>query len=201
VVIGADRKSSYEYLNENYNLDVIISDDGLQHYKMPRTIEFCIVDAIRKYGNGFLLPAGPLRELPSRLKTVDLVVANGGTNLKSYTLLHTGFFSVKNDAPVKGEISDEALIVSAIGNPKRFEDSLRLLNVSIKESRHFQDHHLFTKNDFLNTKNINVLMTEKDAVKCQHFAEDNWYYLRVDAKPTEHLQQAIDLLLKDKEIV
>ncbi|MBD1581416.1 tetraacyldisaccharide 4'-kinase [Pseudoalteromonas sp. S16_S37] len=199
VVIGADRRASCELINKRYNVDVIISDDGLQHYQMHRDIELCIVDAQRRFGNGCLIPAGPLRELPSRLKNVDLLIENGGNAPLSYTLAQTGIYQVCNNQRTE-QYPLQGVAISAIGNPQRFENSLRELGISITDTQHFRDHHAYSIEDFKAHTNQAIFMTEKDAVKCHAFANDNWYYLRVDAKPSDALQSSIKQILKQKEI-
>ncbi|TLX48421.1 tetraacyldisaccharide 4'-kinase [Pseudoalteromonas phenolica] len=199
LVIGADREASYKVLKEKYKVDVIVSDDGMQHYKMPRAIEFCIIDSKRRFGNGFLIPAGPLRELPSRIESVDLAIENGGDGLFSYQLAASGFYKVENK-----EFADntphEGIAVSAIGSPERFEKSLEALGKKLIECKHYRDHHAYTEQDFTDTESNAVFMTEKDAVKCQQFAKNNWYYLKVDATPTKVLIEKINQLLKEKGI-
>lgn len=199
VVIGADRQASCEYLHNKYTVDLIISDDGLQHYKMPRSVEFCIIDSVRRFGNGCLLPAGPLRELPSRLKKVDMVVENGGHGGIDYALINTGIYQVKSGKKCH-EFPGKGIAVSAIGNPQRFEHSLTDFGIKISKHVHFRDHHAFQAEDFNGFEHEAVFMTEKDAVKCQSFALDNWYYLRVDAKPSELLVMRLQEILKTKEI-
>ncbi|WP_404394844.1 tetraacyldisaccharide 4'-kinase [Pseudoalteromonas phenolica] len=199
LVIGSDREASYKILKEKYKVDVIVSDDGMQHYKMPRAIEFCIIDSKRRFGNGFLIPAGPLRELPSRINTVDLAIENGGDSHFSYQLAASGFYSVKNKAFAENTPS-EGVAVSAIGSPQRFEKSLEALGKKLVECKHYRDHHAYTEQDFTDTESNAVFMTEKDAVKCQQFAKNNWYYLKVDATPTKELIEQINQLLKEKGI-
>jgi tetraacyldisaccharide 4'-kinase len=172
----------------------------MQHYKMARTIECCIVDSERQFGNGLLMPAGPLRETPQRLKSVDLVVENGGQSNNNYTLQPAALKSVKNSITV-GESITKGHAVSAIGNPKRFENTLIKQGIRLLSSNHFRDHYAYTAEDFKQFGNDNVLMTEKDAVKCGEFAKDNWYYLPVDAKPTQAVIHKLTLILKEKGIL
>ncbi|MBQ4812590.1 tetraacyldisaccharide 4'-kinase [Pseudoalteromonas luteoviolacea] len=200
VVIGGDRKASIEYLIEHNEPDIIISDDGLQHYQLDRDIEVCIVDNERRFGNGFLLPAGPLRELPSRLKTVDLAVYNGSVKEDGYSLCTTGIYSVKTGEKLS-DYSAKGVAISAIGNPSRFEKSLRANGIAITQTKHFADHHLYSEQDFEPYTNQPVFMTEKDAVKCQAFAKQNWYFLRVDAVPSDALVNKLHRLLEKKGII
>ncbi|CAM3980287.1 tetraacyldisaccharide 4'-kinase [Pseudoalteromonas byunsanensis] len=199
VVIGANRQASCDYIKQNCDVDVIVSDDGLQHYKMHRDLELCIVDAERRFGNGCLLPAGPLRELPSRLSEVDLVIENGGRATINYQLHSSGIFSVKTNKSCPN-YHNSGVAVSAIGNPQRFELSLKEHGIELQKCIHFRDHHAYSSDDFHKYSDSTIFMTEKDAVKCQAFCKDNWYYLRVDAKPSEALQSRLKQLLLQKEI-
>ncbi|TMO74063.1 tetraacyldisaccharide 4'-kinase [Pseudoalteromonas aurantia] len=199
VVIGPDREASCNYLKNKYKIDLIVSDDGLQHYKMPRSVEFCIVDSKRRFGNGCLLPAGPLRELPSRLNNVDLVIENGGTAPVNYVLQSAGIYSVHTGLKCD-EFPKKGVAVSAIGNPQRFEKSLQEEGVDIIDTAHFRDHHAYIKSDFSQFGDTAIFMTEKDAVKCQSFAKENWYFLKVEAQPSKMLVNQLLDILKNKEI-
>lgn len=200
VVVGPNREANIKLLHEQFDLDVIISDDGMQHYKMPRQIECCIVDSSRRFGNGLLMPAGPLRESPQRLKSVDLVIENGGSAEYSYQLQASNLLSVVNNQPATQAIT-HGHAVSAIGNPKRFEDSLQAQGIELFSCNHFRDHYAYTAHDFAQFNNDIVIMTEKDAVKCRAFAKQNWYYLPVDAKPSAAVINKLNLLLKEKGIL
>ncbi|MEO2279426.1 tetraacyldisaccharide 4'-kinase [Pseudoalteromonas pernae] len=199
VVIGGDRKASIEYLMSEHQIDVILSDDGLQHYALGRDIELCIVDAKRGHGNGLLIPAGPLREGTWRLNSVDLIVYNGEqANECAYQLEATGLFQVANEQPLAPPFK-AGVALSAIGNPQRFYDSLLAHQVLVTKTYHFRDHHKFVPEDIPSVEV--VYMTEKDAVKCSAFAHEQCYYLRVDAKPNEQLEQQLTKLLKDKGVL
>ncbi|KZW98544.1 tetraacyldisaccharide 4'-kinase [Pseudoalteromonas luteoviolacea] len=200
IVIGGDRKASIEYLIEHNEPDIIISDDGLQHYQLARDIEVCIVDNERRFGNGLLLPSGPLRELPGRLKSVDLAVYNGSIKEDGYSLCTSGIYSVKTGEKLKAHAT-KGIAISAIGNPSRFEKSLRANGITITQIKHFADHHLYGEHDFEPYTNQPVFMTEKDAVKCQKFAKENWYFLRVDAVPSDALIEKLHRLLEKKGII
>ncbi|QPB83566.1 tetraacyldisaccharide 4'-kinase [Pseudoalteromonas rubra] len=200
VMIGGDRQASIELLMREDKPDIIVSDDGLQHYQLARDIEICIVDAQRRFGNTLLLPAGPLRETPSRLKHTDLVVYNGESDGIGYELVRSGYFSVRDNQTIE-KIAERGIAVSAIGNPQRFEQSLRSDGVELLDTLHFADHHAYSDSDFATCEDLAVYMTEKDAVKCQSFGKENWYYLKVDAKPSAELIQQLNSLLKQKGIV
>nr|WP_301003309.1 tetraacyldisaccharide 4'-kinase [Pseudoalteromonas sp.] len=199
LVVGPNRQHNIEKLNANFKLDVIISDDGMQHYKMARSIECCIVDSERKFGNGLLMPAGPLRETVSRLKSVDLVIENGSEDEFSYRLQPSVMKRVADNTDIATPLK-AAHAVSAIGNPGRFEASLQAQGIKLLSTHHFRDHYAYSADDFAQFGDDCVLMTEKDAVKCRDFAKPNWYYLPVDAKPTAAVINTLNLLLKEKGI-
>ena len=162
VVVCPNRNLSIDYLKQTFKPDVIIADDGLQHYQMERAIELCIVDNTRKHGNQLVLPAGPLREPVSRLQDVDLTIFNGGDNAVSYQLEIDGIYRVMDNQKID-TLTEDVTLVSAIGNPKRFEQSVKSTDVQVLEHVIFDDHHNFVKEDFEQIDGT-VFMTEKDAV-------------------------------------
>ena len=190
VVVGPDRVKNCAMLIEQYNCDLIISDDGMQHYRLQRDMEVAIIDAARQFGNGWLMPVGPLRELKNRLKTVDYVVYNGPHDDETWFELVAGDLK-----PVKANQTDNMKpghqfhLVCGIGNPQRFENTATAQGLSIRSFTAFADHHHFSAEDFESYGDEPVLMTEKDAVKCQAFARPNWWYLPVDAKLPEAFEQ------------
>lgn len=200
VVVGPDRKANIKRLIAHYDVDIIISDDGMQHYKMARDIECCIVDSERRFGNGFLMPAGPLRETTKRLKSVDLVIENGGADKFSYQLQASTLLNVATAEKTKDKLHS-AHAVSAIGNPVRFENTLQACGVKLLSTAHYRDHYAYSPTDFEKYNDDIVIMTEKDAVKCRAFAKPNWYFLPVDAKPSTAVINKLNLLLKEKGIL
>jgi len=197
VVVDPDRCMALKCLHENFKVDVVLSDDGLQHYNLHRDIEIAVVDGQRLFGNGFCLPAGPLREPISRLKEVDHLVMNGPAaeeleSLKAASImelkprslvnLHSGEKRPFSGAPFN--IGNTIQAISALGNPQRFYDSLAGLPYQL-ETYSFPDHHAFSPSDF-EQRGIDehqpVVMTEKDAVKCREFTRPNYWYLAVDIK-------------------
>lgn len=191
VWIGADRAAAGRgLLAAQPDCDVIIADDGLQHYRLGRDAEIAVVDATRGFGNGCLLPAGPLRERVQRLESVDAVVANAGA-------LHLGLrvpvFRMQlvgdsarpllggEDVPLTNWRGQRVHAVAAIGNPQRFFDDLRAFGLEVVEHA-FADHHVFEPQQLVFTDGAPVLMTEKDAVKCRRFAKANWYVRPVHAE-------------------
>jgi tetraacyldisaccharide 4'-kinase len=192
VVIAPKRMEAVTYLLEHHQVQIIISDDGLQHYKMGRAIEIAVIDGTRGLGNGFCLPAGPLRESARRLKQVDFIVVNGASKDKAYEMnLIPG--SIKNLASGE-EIAPDAFkgpiaAVAATGNPQRFYSTLGQLGIEFTPYS-YPDHYQFQLNDF---KHINsaVIMTEKDAVKCRSFKSEQLYYLPVSARLDEAFWHAL----------
>lgn len=190
IVVSPSRVAAAQYLLKQCpQVDIIISDDGLQHYALQRDLEIVLIDGQRGLGNGWLLPAGPLRELPARLKEVDLVIANSG-----YHILADGVMALQAlqaeplSANEKTLNADETVdIIAGIGNPLRFERSVLAAGFNIRQRRFLADHHAFQPKDFKGL-NVPLLMTEKDAVKCRHFAKPGWYYLAVCAKPEPKLE-------------
>lgn len=192
VVIAPKRIDAVRYLLDNYQIDIIISDDGLQHYALGRALEIAVLDGTRLFGNGFCIPAGPLRESRKRLKKVDLVVINGLK--KEYNL---GLNSIYNMKFIPGQLTNlsscesvfwqdiESPIaaVAGIGNPDRFFATLKELGAVFKPY-YFADHHKFQKSDFYGIEK-NIIMTEKDAVKCRDFATQNMYFLPINVSLDE----------------
>ncbi len=193
VAVGSDRLASAQLLIEQ-GCDVIISDDGLQHYRLSRALELIIVDGKRLFGNGFLLPAGPLREGRWRLLTADLILFNGQKPERKYTekpaltmnLAATELCHLQSNKRVSliDFLAQYARVnaIAGIGSPARFFTTLQANNFTINSAKGYVDHHAFTLADFQEfDDNIPLLMTEKDAVKCQGFCKSNWWYLPVDA--------------------
>ena len=147
------------------------------------------MDAERALGNGFVLPAGPLRELPSRLKNVDFVITNGGKNAYSDAIMQLVPHYAINLVTAEKRLLSEFTQVSAIagiGNPQRFFTMLENLNIRLANTKAFQDHQHFEPQLLEElAENQPLFMTEKDAVKCQAFAKENWWYVPVDAEIVE----------------
>lgn len=191
VWVGPDRVSVGQALLASHpEVDVLISDDGLQHYRLARDIEIVVVDAARWFGNGQLLPAGPLREPAWRLQTVDAVVINGwlpGAPLKrrEFTMQLSGdlLYNLRNpELTARPEVfaGQTVLAVAGIGHPERFFKHLKKLGMNIRPQP-FPDHHAFTPQDLNVPESIPIVMTEKDAVKCVDFVGDNAWALPVEA--------------------
>ena len=184
VAVGRDRAAAARLLI-NAGCTVVIADDGLQHYRLGRDVEICVIDAVRGFGNGRLLPAGPLREPLLRLVTADMRVCNGGERTGAYTMQLRGgeACSLTDDTrqALTAFTGQRVHAVAAIGHPARFFDSLRAYGILPVEHA-FPDHHAFVPADFHFGDELPVLMTDKDAIKCGRFAQANWWRVPVHAE-------------------
>lgn len=213
MMVDPQRSRGLQALIDDSRCDVVISDDGLQHYRLWRDIEIVVVDGARGLGNGWCLPAGPLREPPARLAQVDYVVINGVNRVCSEDELSAGdtpvttmrlvpdvWVNVKTGAraalqelPVPGVSADtgagvkeepraeDVHALAGIGNPQRFFDTLRELGVKA-QCQAYDDHHAYSAVELAYARDKVLLMTEKDAVKCEAFAGEHWWYLAVSAE-------------------
>jgi tetraacyldisaccharide 4'-kinase len=216
VWIGADRVAAgRSLLAARPDCNVLISDDGLQHYALARDLELCVVDAARGFGNGWLLPAGPLRERPSRLATVDAVVINAGNGSAPHPSIalipaRTARFTMKLEGrEFRNILNPERRVgpgyfsgkrvhaVAGIGNPQRFFSRLQALGIELT-AHPFPDHYRFTAGDLAYAGAEAVLMTEKDAVKCLRFVAHTHWELPVDAVPDSALGEWVLNQLKAK---
>lgn len=185
VWVGADRAKVIEALRAQHaDTDILVLDDGLQHYRLRRDLEIAVVDS-RGFGNGFLLPAGPLREPPRRLRSVDAVVAHGA-DVKGFAMQLEGdvahrMTDARDRQPLKAFGQARVHAVAGIGNPNRF--FLHLARHGVKVMPHpFPDHHQFTPEELDFGDEAPVMMTEKDAVKLRRYARANWWVLPVTAR-------------------
>ena len=211
VAVARDRVAAGRALLERHpECDVVIADDGLQHYRLERTVEIAVVDAARALGNGWLLPAGPLREPAARLDEVDAVVAlvtdgerSAPPKLDAFAMtLRTGQFarvgSPGTTAPASAFDGEGVHAVAGIGDPTRFFAQLNSLGISAIEHP-FPDHHRFTASDIEFAGARAVLMTEKDAVKCEAFADERCWYLPVRAQVDDSLVALIEKRIRGPE--
>ena len=185
VWVGADRLAVIEALRGAHpDVDVLVLDDGLQHYRLRRDVEIAVVDS-RGFGNGFLLPAGPLREPPRRLKSVDAVVSHGST-VAGYAMRLEGdvvhrMTDSRDRRPVQSFSGQKVHAVAGIGNPSRF--FLHLGRLGLRVVPHpFPDHHRLTPEELDFGDQAPVMMTEKDAVKLRRYGRANWWVLPVTAQ-------------------
>ncbi len=188
MAVGPDRAAAGEALLKYADIDIILSDDGLQHYHLQRDIEILVIDGIRRFGNGFCLPAGPLRELPSRKHEVDFIVTNGIAAHGEYPMKYLGPRAVNmlsGEERTLDEFKNKPVTaIAGIGNPDKFFNFLRAAGLRIN-SIAFADHFEYTQASLPFDDEQIVLMTEKDAVKCQRFAKADWWYLPINVELTE----------------
>lgn len=183
--VGPDRYAAGLALLKKHPCDLLLCDDGLQHYRLQRDLEIAVIDGERRHGNGLLLPVGPLREPVSRLNRVHWRVVKGragpGEVLMQYRLGNA--LSLTNAAEQRPLASFKASRIHAlagIGHPKSFFDQLRAEGLEVIEHP-LADHHAFLKSDIDFEDGLPVLMTHKDAVKCRHLADERHWYLPLEA--------------------
>lgn len=196
VWIGADRVAAARALVAAHpECDVLISDDGLQHYRLARDVEIVVIDGERRFGNGLLLPAGPLRESPRRIASADAVVVHAPSTSVTGASLAQGrpVFAMQLTGATLRNLRDphrtleasslaqqRAHAVAGIGNPQRFFRQLAALGLDVVPHA-FPDHHLYRPEELEFGDGAPVVMTEKDGVKCEVFARDHWWVLPVEA--------------------
>jgi len=190
VVVDPVRKRGVEFASSQFACDVVLCDDGLQHYHLHRDLEIAVVDGSRGLGNGLCLPAGPLREPASRLKSVDLVVINGEVGLKgiasdaTYSLKPARFRQLSTGKVLAVDawpFSKSVHALAAIGNPQRFADTLTSLGMS-PILLGFDDHCTMTTSDLNFDDDLPVIITDKDAVKFDTVSLNNVWVLEVEAE-------------------
>ncbi len=187
VAVSPVRSDAVSAILALYPVQLIITDDGLQHYKLARDKEIVVVDGVRRFGNGWWLPAGPMRERASRLKSVDAIITNGGVARAGEIpmRLRPGL-AVNMLTGERREVHTLTNIVAmaGIGHPPRFFATLTECGATLQQTVALADHQALTLHDVkpLVKPGQTLVMTEKDAVKCRSFAEDNWWYLPVDVQ-------------------
>ena len=195
VFIGRDRVAAGRRLLSNHDCDLIISDDGLQHYALQRDLEIVVVDGERRFGNGLCLPAGPLRERVGRLKTADLIIVNGSARPGEYALRVSGDLAYPlgggEARSLEAFIGERIEAIAGIGHPERFFQMLRRAGLN-PNCHAFADHHPYRAEELLPFSHGTVLMTEKDGVKCELFAQSNCWYVPATAEPDSAFQTAFD---------
>jgi tetraacyldisaccharide 4'-kinase len=199
VYAGPDRVQAGRRLLAERGCDILLCDDGLQHYALQRDLELLVIDGERRFGNGLCLPAGPLRETRKRLRRVDLLISNGAARPGEHPLRVTGetALALNGVRPPRSLTSFSGRTVEAIagiGNPERFFRLLEARGVRINRHR-FADHHPFRPQDLEPFAGKTVLMTEKDAVKCAAFAGDDVWYVPAEAQFERPFIQQLRLLL------
>ena len=195
VVVDPDRVRGGYGLLEHNHCDLIVCDDGLQHYRLARDIEIVLVDGVRRFGNRRLLPAGPLRELPGRLREADFTVVKGRGAATEYPMRMVDISLVSmTDAALRHDPEEFAghtvHAVTGISNPSSFFAQLRAAGMEVIEHP-FRDHHPFTAADVRFPDSLPVVMTDKDAVKCVKFADSRFWVLRFSVEIDGKLESKI----------
>ena len=201
IVVDPNRARAVEKLVKSFSCDLILSDDGLQHYRLHRDVEIAVVDGRRRFGNGYTLPAGPLRESPRRLKEVDFIIQNGGIvepdDPETYIVqLETSGLRRFGSSELIGfdqwVESTNIHAVAAIGHPERFFESLRHMGFKV-DSRPKNDHQVLTECDIGFDDDLPIVITAKDAVKYDGSVPDNLWVLEVEmALDNEFVSSLID---------
>ncbi|MAD48079.1 MAG: lipid ABC transporter permease [Gammaproteobacteria bacterium] len=199
--IDKSRVRAVKAITDNHDCDIIISDDGLQHYKMNRDIEIVVIDGKRRFGNNLTFPAGPLRESKTRLNSVDFIVNNSGPTDEGEYLMNVSpsrFVHLKSGKSYPIEdwpMHKQVHAVAGLGNPGRFFDLLARLGFDI--IRHpFQDHHNFHEQDIHYLDHLPIVMTEKDASKCKDFDNNKIWYLTIEADVSDKFINELDTKIK-----
>ncbi|UGB02381.1 tetraacyldisaccharide 4'-kinase [Leclercia sp. G3L] len=203
VAVSPVRSEAVQALLNQTDVQIVITDDGLQHYALARDKEIVVIDGVRRFGNGWWLPAGPMRERASRLRSVDAVIVNGGTAQAGEIPMQLRPGLAVN--LLTGERRDVAelpglVAMAGIGHPPRFFSTLEACGARLLNRVPLADHQALSLSQVagFTVPGQTLIMTEKDAVKCRSFARDNWWYLPVDAElqgeqPERLLQELIAL--------
>jgi tetraacyldisaccharide 4'-kinase len=201
VAIAVQRRRAAEELIEHSDCDLILCDDGMQHYSLARDIEIAVIDGQRRFGNNHCLPAGPLREPTSRLKTVDFVVSKYIAGRHEFKMEYSygdlvSLIDPTRTMPVSNLIDQSVHAIAGIGNPDRYFSFLR--NQKLKLIVHeFPDHYPYNSEDVKFNDGLPVVMTEKDAVKCAAFATEHHWYLPITAALPDSFTVRLDALMKE----
>ncbi|MCY3688888.1 MAG: tetraacyldisaccharide 4'-kinase [Gammaproteobacteria bacterium] len=214
VVVDPDRPAALAHLLVEHKVNVVLSDDGLQHYRLHRDIEIAVIDGARMFGNGLLLPAGPLREPRQRLHEVDFVIINGEAAdalelpipqyeaaMEAHSLVNLATSEERSFTGAPFHVGNTLQLVSGIGNPERFYALMESLPYPLARIE-FPDHHKFSEEDFAGERidaHQPIVMTEKDAVKCRRFASANFWALRAEMKlPPEFVKALLKRIRQAK---
>ena len=202
MAVGPLRVDAAKLLLDKADCDVILSDDGLQHYALHRNIEIAVIDGERRFGNGYCLPAGPLREPIERLTSVDLIIVNGDKQEANEFSMHlVGDLAINLLTGEQKHLADfnaeACYAIAGIGHPERFFKKLALAGLTTS-NKSFPDHYSFKREDIEFSDQQPVLMTEKDAVKCKSFAGQQHWYVPVTAKPDNLFTEQLLNLLREK---
>ena len=199
VAISRDRCQAARGLVEHTGCDFIISDDGLQHLRLGRDIEIVVIDGQRRLGNGFCLPAGPLREGRNRLRRTDIIVTSGraerGEHAMSYEPGQLQSMTGQSPVTINEWRGRTVHAIAGLGNPGRFFSLLRQEGLQLI-THEYPDHYRFCAADLDFADDYPVVMTEKDAIKCEGLKQKNTWYLPVTVSLPRTFEYRLDNLLK-----
>ncbi|MBS6124382.1 MAG: tetraacyldisaccharide 4'-kinase [Veillonella sp.] len=186
VAVSPVRVDAVKALLAAHDLQLVVTDDGLQHYRLARDKEIVVIDGVRRFGNGWWLPAGPMRERASRLRSVDARIVNGGEPQAGeipMTLRPGEAVNLLTHQRLPVSALQNVVAMAGIGHPPRFFATLNECGLQPVRTVALADHKALTEADVraLVEPGQQLIMTEKDAVKCRRFAQENWWYLPVDA--------------------
>ncbi len=200
VMVGKDRVKAAKQLIAQYNVNVIISDDGMQHYALKRDAEIIMIDAQWQTGNNRFIPAGPLREPLDRMKAADLIVYKGQMNDHLHYVMTVESIYKLNNPSIQRELSglrnQKIHAMAGIANPDSFFKLLSKLGLAVIKHP-LPDHHQYNESDFNHVGEDLILMTEKDAVKCAQFTDKDIWVVKVSASPTAETVKCIDSLIDE----
>lgn len=206
VAVSPVRSEAVQALLAHADVQIVITDDGLQHYALARDKEIVVIDGVRRFGNGWWLPAGPMRERASRLRSVDAVIVNGGTaHMGEIPMQLRPSLAVNLMTGERRDVAElpDLVAMAGIGHPPRFFATLEACGARLLNTVPLADHQALSLEQVagFTAPGQTLIMTEKDAVKCRAFARDNWWYLPVDAElqgeQPEQLLQALIALAEE----
>ena len=200
VVVAKKRAKGAKELVEKYNCNIILCDDGMQHYSLARDIEIAVIDGQRRFGNNYCFPAGPLREPKNRIFKADLIVSKYNARACEHKMDYTYNQLVSlNELPKTIPVSDlhgmTVHAIAGINNPDHFFSYLRSHKLELIIHK-FPDHYSFTKDDVRFDDNFPVVMTEKDAVKCLNYSSDKHWYVPISAELPKSFIYDLDKLME-----
>ncbi|MFT7561453.1 MAG: tetraacyldisaccharide 4'-kinase [Flavobacteriales bacterium] len=219
LIVSNDRSKAIALFDQDSSIDIILSDDGLQHYQMLRDIEISVISDRIGFGNGHCLPLGPLREPISRLagcdfalilrssrfkqtsKLKDLIpvgphIAEADVSLKQWVNVQSGACMPLAEMREHAKGFSDVDAVCAIGQPEKFYESLRSLSLNFREHS-FADHHKYQQSDFMAFSESLCLVTAKDAVKCRDFVNVDCWYLEIECVLPQDFIALLDRQIKN----
>ena len=200
VAVAKKRVRAAKELVSKYNCNIIISDDGMQHYSLGRDIEIAVIDGQRRLGNGYCLPAGPLREPKNKLLNIDLIVSKYTSQISEYTMEYIYQDLISLGKPAKtislSELCDMKVhVITGIDNPENFFSYLQTHKLELIIHQ-FPDHHIYEEHEVVFNDDLPIIMTEKDAVKCARYSNNNHWYIPIVAKLPNSFNNVLDTYME-----